>query len=391
MERKVFRLAEILLVLFLLLIVSCKQRRDGSSFVPNPIVIESQDVITLEIGAEAPFFELPDMYGQTVTINDFDHSDVLVIAFICNHCPTAQAYEERLINFTSDYKVKNVAVVAINPNSSLALLPEECGYSDLDDSFETMLTRATDKGYNFPYLYDGDTHLVSMAYGPVTTPHVFVFDKKRKLRYTGRFDGVEKPGTANADDLRNAVDQILAGKEVQNPVTKTFGCSVKWSWKSDWAVRVEKEWNDKQVSLQWISCSGIDSLLANDTDKLLLINVWATWCTPCVMELPDLVKLQRIYGSRDFEFITISADKTSHKDKVLKMLESKHAPVTNYIFNEDDKYKLIETIDPSWEGAIPYSLLIEPGGNIIYRKQGVVDLLELKKLIVEHPLLGRYF
>ncbi len=370
---------------------ACTTRSADSVFTPSPVVLESQDVTTLKIGAPAPFFELPDMYGHAVSIDDFKNAQVLVIAFICNHCPTAQAYEDRLISFVKDYQEKGVAVVAINPNSSLALLPEECGYSDLDDSFETMLIRANHKGYNFPYLYDGDNHAVSLQYGPVTTPHVFVFDNKRLLRYTGRFDGIEKPGEANAEDLRIAVDEVLAGKTVTNPVTKTFGCSVKWSWKSDWAQRVEKEWNQKPVSLDWIDVEGIDSLLVNNSGKLRLINVWATWCTPCVMELPDLISLQRIYGARDFEVITISADKTSQKDKVLKMLENKHAPIRNFIFNEDDKYKLIETVDASWGGAIPYSLLIEPGGNIIYRKQGVVDMLELKRVIVEHPLLGRYF
>ncbi len=379
------------LSIFLLLFISCNQRKSKSLFKPNPVIVEKQDVKTLEIGSDAPYFNLPDMNGLDVSIDDFSNSKVLVIAFICNHCPTAQAYEDRLIKFTWDYKDKNVAVVAINPNSSLALLPEECSYSDLDDSFETMAIRANDKGYNFPYLYDGDTHEVSVKFGPVTTPHVFVFDKDRKLRYSGRIDGVEKPGTANGEDLRTAVDEILEGKAVTTPVTKTFGCSVKWSWKSDYAERVEKEWKEKNVELKWIGKEGIDSLLSNKTDKLLLINVWATWCTPCVLELPDLINLQRIYGNRDFEFVTISADNINNKDKVLNMLKSKNAPVANFIFNEDDKYKLIEAIDTRWEGALPYSFLIEPGGNIIYRKQGTVDLLELKKIIVEHPLLGRYF
>jgi hypothetical protein len=105
-----------------------------------------------------------------------------------------------------------------------------------------------------------------------------------------------------------------------------------------------------------------------------------------------LIELQRYYGARDFEFVTISADRVNRKeDRVQNFLEEKNAAVQNFIFNEDDKYKLIEAIDPEWEGAIPYTILIEPGGNIIHKEQGVVDLLRLKRLIVEHPLMGRYF
>ena len=93
-------------------------------------------------------------------------SPVLVILFTCNHCPTAQAYEDRIIQFTSDYKDKGVSVVAIMPNSAYSLLLEECGYTDLDDTYESMIIRAKDKEFNFPYLYDGDNEAVSIQYGP---------------------------------------------------------------------------------------------------------------------------------------------------------------------------------------------------------------------------------
>ncbi len=388
------KLQSILLSIIVLAVVfsGCKtEKKSSDEFTPNPIVLEKRDVTTLAIGEKMPAFELPDMHGKMVSSTDFDNAKILVFAFICNHCPTAQAYEDRMIDFAKDYEKQGVQVIAINPNSSLALLPEECGYSDLDDTFETMSIRAEHKGYNFPYLYDGDDHEASLKFGPVTTPHVFVFDSERKLRYNGRFDGVEYPGTANAEDLRLAVDQVLAGEEVTNPITRTFGCSVKWSWLKSWADQVNQQWAEKPVTLEWIDTEGIAELLKNDSENLRLINVWATWCAPCVIELPDLIELQRYYGGRNFEFVTISADRTNRKDRAQKFLEEKNAAIQNYIFNDDDKYKLIEAIDPGWEGAIPYTILIEPGGNIIHKEQGVVDLLRLKRIIVEHPLLGRYF
>ncbi|MCF8359839.1 MAG: redoxin family protein [Prolixibacteraceae bacterium] len=362
-----------------------------SDFTPNPIVREKQEVNTLSIGAKAPAFNLPDENGIFVSIDDFKQAELLVVVFTCNHCPTAQAYEERLINFTSDYKEKGVSVVAIMPTSSAGLLPEECAYSDLDDSFENMAVRAKDKGFNFPYLYDGDDQAVSIKYGPTTTPHAFVFDNERKLQYVGRLDSIEKPGTANADDLRRAVDELLAGEPVSVPVTKTFGCSVKWSWKSDWAKKVNKQWENKPVTIEMIDDAGIRELLLNPTENLLLVNVWATWCAPCLVELPEMVNLQRMYGNRKFEFVTLSSDDPEKKDEALAALKKVHSPLKNYIYSDADRYKLIELIDEEWNGGLPYTLLIEPGGNVVYKLHGAVDLLELKKKIVEHPLLGRYF
>ncbi len=391
-----------LLILFLLILL-CSCRQGGKlpdktssdegvgAFQPNPERVDMQEVQTLKIGDSAPEFNLPDVHGTFYSLNDFNSYELLVIVFTCNHCPTAQAYEERLIDFTSDYSEKSVAVAAIMPNSAYGLLLEECGYSDLNDSYAEMKIRAEDMGFNFPYLYDGDNHAVSIKYGPVTTPHVFVFDQERKLRYSGRLDTSEKPGSANAEDLRLAVEEVLAGKAVTNDVTKTFGCSIKWAWKSDWTDKVNKDWDEKVVELEWISNDGIKMLLANDSENLRLINFWATWCAPCVTEFPEFVKLQRMYGNRDFEFISLSTDNPDNKVKVQKFLDKENAALQNYLYTEKDKYQLIDLVDTAWAGALPYTILIEPGGNIIMREQGLVDILELRKTIVEHPLLGRYY
>ncbi len=388
-----------LMSILTIIICSCnsankKQKEKTSSensFKPNPQKVEKQEVKTLETGAQAPDFSLPDVTGKFYSLNDLKKADVLVIIFTCNHCPTAQAYEDRIIQFTDEYKEKGVTVVAIMPNSVYSLLLEECSYSDLDDTYESMIIRAKDKPFNFVYLYDGDNEAVSIKYGPTATPHAFVFDKKRKLAYSGRLDASEKPGTANAEDLRSAVDALLAGKEVDNPVNKAFGCSIKWAWKTDWKEKVDKDWMEKPVTLERIDKNGIKELLGNKSSKLRLINVWATWCGPCVIEYPELVNIHRMYYNRAFEFVSISADKPEKYDAVLNFLKNKYSAVQNYIYDNDNKYELIEAIDPEWNGALPYTLLIEPEGNIVYSKQGVVDLLELKRAIIENKLLGRYY
>ena len=372
-------------------VAGAEQDSSAMGFKPNPQKVAAREVTTMKIGEKAPDFRLPDVSGKFYQLDDFRDSPVLVIIFTCNHCPTAQAYEDRIIRFTKEYKDKGVSVVAIMPNSSYALLLEECGYSDLDDTYESMNIRAKDKGFNFPYLYDGDDEAVSVQYGPAATPHAFVFNRNRELCYVGRIDASEKPGTANAEDLRAAVDAVLTGKPVATPENKAFGCSTKWAWKIEWTEKINNDWNNKPVTLDKISTAGIKELLANKSDKIRLINVWATWCGPCVIEYPELVNLQRMYGERKFEFISVSADKPENQDKALEFLKSKHSAVRNYIFDQDDKYALINAVDPAWNGALPYSILVEPGGSAVYSVQGTVDLLELKKKIVDHPLIGRYY
>jgi thiol-disulfide isomerase/thioredoxin len=241
-----------------------------------------------------------------------------------------------------------------------------------------MKIRAKEKEYNFPYLYDGETQEVSLAYGPAATPHVFVFDKERKLRYSGRIDDTEDPYV-----------KPRTHKPIAIPQTKTFGCSIKWSWKDSWTKKLKEQWANDPVALEEKSIDEIKSLLANASTKYRLINVWATWCGPCIMELPELVNTDRMYRGRDFEFITISTDKPKKKEKALELLTKFEASNKNYLYDGNDIYKLIDVVDENWQGSLPYTLLIAPGGEYVFAKEGVVDLLELRRAIIAQ--IGRYY
>ncbi len=347
---------------------------------------------TLAIGESAPDFSLPGIDGKTYTLASFKNAKVLAVVFMCNHCPTSQAYEDRVIKMTSDYASKGVSIVAINPNNPAGLRLDELGYSDLGDSFEDMKVRAKNMKFNFPYLYDGEKEVTANKYGPVATPHIFIFDKDRKLRYNGRIDDMENPAkTAHSLDARNAIDAILTGKEIAEPVTKTFGCSIKWAEKSDWLEKAQINWAKEPVKLDTLSAGGIKEVLKNRTDKLRLVNLWATWCGPCVAEFDDLVTLNHTYRDRGLEFVSISADDPANKNKALKFLQRKQASGVNYIYSGDDKYKMIEAVDPKWDGALPYTLLVEPDGKIVYAHQGAIDAEELRKIIFDDPMMGRIY
>lgn len=352
----------------------------------------ADDRAILAIGSPAPVFNLPCVDGKTYSPASFKAAKILVIVFTCNHCPTAQAYEHRLIQLTRDYGSRGVAIVAIMPNDPKSVQLNELGYTDLGDTFEEMKLRSGRKHFNFPYLFDGDTETAANAYGPVATPHVFIFDAQRKLRYQGRVDDVEKPtGTPATMDARIAIDALLAAKEVPVKTTKVFGCSIKWKEKESHIVEADSEWALQPVVLDTIGVSGIKDLLANNSDKLYLINVWATWCGPCVSEFPSLVAINRMYRMRDFQFISISADNPGKKKDIQRVLQYLHAGNTNFLFNSNNKYKLVDAIDPKWDGQIPYTILVEPGGKIVYAHQGSINPSLLKTKIVDDPLIGRFY
>ena len=263
---------------------------------------------TLNIGDTAPNFNLVGTDDNHYTLESFSKADILVVIFMANHCPTSQAYQGRIIKLAKDYKNKGVAVVGISSNNPEALRLDEYGYSDIGDSFEEMKQRVKEKHYNFPYLYDGDEQVVATAYGAIATPHLFIFDKARKLRYEGRFDDGENINKIKNHDALNAVNALLAGKKVPVEKTKSFGCSIKWKSKKVSAQKTLAKMNAEDVELNMIGLDGVKELLENKSEKLLLINFWATWCPPCVSEFPELVHIYRNYRKRNFDMVTISLD-----------------------------------------------------------------------------------
>ena len=344
---------------------------------------------TLEIGSPAPDFSLPGVDGKTYALGSFRDADILVIVFTCNHCPTAQAYEGRIQQLATDYKDKKVALVATSPNDPEAVRLDELGYSDLGDSLADMKIRAKDRGFRFPYLYDGENQKVSQAYGPVATPHVFVFDRQRKLRFVGRIDGSENPQEATSHETRDAIEALLAGKPVPVATTMVFGCSIKWSDKRESVKDSLESWAREEVSLKLIDEKGIRALVKNDSKRVRLINVWATWCGPCVAELPEFVTMNRMYRNRDFELVTISADSREEKERALEVLKRKQVSASNYLFDGNDKYKLMAAVDKKASGPVPHTILVAPGGKVLYRKSGPCEPLAIKRAIVDY--LGRTY
>ncbi len=209
-----------------------------------PLWAAGAPITTLGIGAEAPAFRLEGVDGRWYALKDFAKAKVLVVIFTCNHCPTAQSYEERIKAMVAEYGAKGVRFVAISPNAESSVRLNELGYSDLSDSFAEMKIRAKDRKFNFPYLYEGDKTGISRAYGPTATPHAFVFDAARKLRYVGRIDDSEREQYVKTRDLRNALDALWRSFPNWWPSTAcTATAPSKWSrWRRTIPTRKNRCW-----------------------------------------------------------------------------------------------------------------------------------------------------
>jgi peroxiredoxin len=178
------------------------------------------DAYKLKIGDAAPAFSgLPGVDGRTYGLDSFKDDKALLVVFSCNHCPYVQAYEGRMKALHQDYKGRGLGFIAINSND-VNEYPE--------DSFDEMKARAQRLGFGFPYVWD-ESQEVAEAYGAQCTPHVLIFDAKRRLAYQGRFDHhKDDPAKGGALEARQALDAILAGKPAPVPVTHAFGCGIKW-------------------------------------------------------------------------------------------------------------------------------------------------------------------
>ena len=221
----------------------------------------------------------------------------------------------------------------------------------------------------------------------------------------GRLDDSSYPeaNTVAKAEGADAIRALLAGKSVPVAVTKPRGCATKWIEKKAAIAQINEKWENTPVTIAPIDAAGVAALVKNDTRQLRLINVWATWCVPCVEEFPNLVTLTRQYQNRNFEMITISIDRSTDQAKALRFLQKQHAALPervkglvekenrttdDYLFTGRDD-ALPPALDSEWPGPVPYTLIVAPGGKILYRHVGAFDLTEVRAKLIDQ--LGEYY
>jgi peroxiredoxin len=344
--------------------------------------IQADEHPVLPIGSPLPEFSLPGIDGKTHKSSEYMHSKVLAVVFESNHCPVSQLYEGRIEKLYADYRNKGVTLVAINPNNAKAVRLDELGYTDVTDSLPEMKIRAAFRGIDWPYLYDGETQELSMKFGAVATPHIFIFDEQRKLRYEGRIDDNQREELVKTQDARNAIDALLSGRPVPVTDTRAFGCTTKWMYKSQ---DVGREWARIQaepVTVDPVGADDLKALRANGTDKVTLVSFWSTACKTCMDQFVDLETTFRMYRQRAFNLVTVSTDAPAQRDAVMTFLKTQYASSPNKQFNSADRAALQSAWGARWNPAQGLTMVIGPGGEVLYQHEGKFDILEIRRAIL---------
>lgn len=336
----------------------------------------------LPIGSPLPDFNLPGVDGKMHKASEYGGTKALAIVFESNHCPVSQLYEGRIEKLYADYRTKGVTLVAINPNNPKTVRLDELGYTDVTDSLPEMKLRARFRGIDWPYLYDGDTQAISSKFGAVATPHIFIFDEQRKLRYQGRIDDNQREELVKTQDARLALDAVLAGKPVAVAETRAFGCTTKWLSK---ASGVEQEWariQKEPVTVDMVDAAALKELRANATDKVMLVHFWSTGCALCTSEFFDLETTFRMYRKRAFNLVTVSTNGPADADAVMTFLKKEYASSPNKQFATADRAALQAAWGEKWSLNAPLTMVIAPGGEVLYKKEGKFDILEVRRTIL---------
>jgi thiol-disulfide isomerase/thioredoxin len=336
----------------------------------------------MKVGSPLPQFALKGVDGKIYTQETVKDAKVLVIMFMSNHCPASQLYEGREKQLVADYASKGVIFLAVQPDGPLASSPSEHNFTDVEDDFEGMKERARFRGFTYPYLYDGDEQSLAKALGPRATPHIFIFDQNRTLRYEGRIDNNLRAERATTHEARDAIDALLAGKEPAVPHTPVFGCTTKWNDATAGAERERHEWAVLPVTLETTTNAQLTALRKTAPGKTLIINFWATWCGPCKVEMPEIVKTYQWYRSRGVDLVTVSVDAPASRPAALAFLQQVHVPSRNLQVDNEDLYAMQAAFDPEWQSGVPLTLVLAPDGHVIYRAQGEADILKMRRALL---------
>jgi len=339
----------------------------------------------LALGSELPDNSLLGIDDKRHTLKEFSKAKVLVVMFESNHCPASIAYEHRVLDLYNKYRGQGVDVVAVNPNNPKAVRLNELGYTDMNDSFEEMKLRAAFMKLTWPYLYDGETQELAKKFGAVATPHIFVFDGERKLRYQGAIDDNRNRLNVKDKYAENAVEALLAGKPVPVAETRAPGCSTKWLTTSLTGVDEEmKKIQSTPVTLTPIDADALKALRANaDTKKTMLVSFWQTGNKLSEQQFADLQTTYRMYAgsSRPMDMVTVSTDPASKSDAVLTYLKGQYATSTNKQLSTNVAAAQA-AFGLKWNASQPFTVVIGPDGKVLYQKEGALDIYAVRRYIL---------
>ncbi len=373
----------------------------------------------MKIGAHIPDFTLPGADGKMHSLKEWASAKFLMVVFECTHCPESQNYESRVKALYEDYRPKGVQLIAINPNDPAAVRLDELAYTDLEDSLPEMKIRMADRHITWPYLYDGETQKTSAIFGVVATPHVFIFDQNRNLRYEGQIDNNQRPDLVKTKDTRAALDELLAGKPVTVTDTRVHGCSTKWKSKMSGSQSREAEMTRilaEPVTLDAANADALKKVRANGTGKVEAVLFWSTKCDACADSFHAIETTWRMFRTRAFTLVTVNTDPATSKEAVMAFLNKQHAstsdgtrtPGNSATFTSQNLQASVSlaavqaAFGEKWKPGAMFTMVIGSDGKALYRKEGLLakpgsfplgtladgipspDLLDFRRSILAH-------
>lgn len=322
----------------------------------------------LAIGATAPEFELKDLSGKPHALKSYRGKPTVVV-FISARCPISKMYQDRIRAVADDYAKRGIAFLAINANA--------------DESLAEVRTHAEQNKLNFTILKD-EGNIVADAYAAERTPTVYVVDGGGVLRYQGRIDNSQSERLVKRNDLRAALDELLAGKAVSVAETKAMGCVIKRAQNLGQSptAKVKAAITTADPNVVLLKPTAFADLVKQSAGKVLIVNFWATWCGPCVAEFPEFVKLDQTYRDKGVRFVHISADdSTDLKSKVIPFLKEQKAQSDQFLQDTEDPQEMIDVVFKDWSGALPATFAYDKTGKMVFHQFGIIDRAQMIELI----------
>jgi peroxiredoxin len=347
---KMKRVISTLLFVGLALTISLKAQSDKKA------------ISAVAVGKPAPDFTLNDLNGQSYSLKNF-RGRITVVAFISTQCPISNDYNERMRSIVQDYTKDNVAFVGINSNFT--------------ESPAEIKAHAGKNKLTFPILKD-EGNKVADAFGAQRTPEIFVIDAEGALRYHGRIDNSRDLRRVNRQDLREALNELLAGKTPSVSEGKAFGCPIKRLQNKKEVRAAENRMKNFEPKIGRIKPVDYNKFKDAVKGQVLIVNFWATYCGPCVAEFPEFVMIDQKYREKGVKMVAISADDiVDIKPKVIPFIKEQNARFEVLIQDTDDPQEMIDVVDKNWQGVLPATFIYDKQGNRILSHYGIINREQL--------------
>ncbi|MFN7826900.1 MAG: redoxin domain-containing protein [Acidobacteriota bacterium] len=314
---------------------------------------------SLPIGAPAPAFALRDLDGQVHALGDY-RGRTLILTFLSAHCPISRAYHERLRALASDLG-KDPATIMLGINSSA------------DESIEEIRLDAARNGLTFPILRDAAGEIAD-SFGAVRTPDVYLIDAEGRLRYRGRIDSAHRPRRDMRHDLREALAELRAGNVITTPETVAMGCPIVRTSSAPAPAPEQGAKPSTSPAVKLLKPRDYWKMVGSSPGKVVVVNFWATWCGPCVAELPELIKISEMMKSRGVRFVGVSADEQLDLEStVVPFLAARKVPYEQFLQQTDDPQEMIDVVDKDWPGTLPATFIYNKRGKLAFHRLGIID------------------